>query len=248
MTTLTSHIASHRLSVLARATALTIVLATTTVAAPSLAPIANHTAATAGSGTTTTQTSTTIPADFRGFVLWAADDIDAYWESVYGAGGTFVRPEVTFFVDPIATPCDANATPEEGPFYCQNVVYVPEAWFAADAARTNDFAIAYVMAHEIGHDVQDTQGILASLNNGIITSVQTELQADCLAGVWAASANRRGMLSTGDYEEATQLATTIGDDYLGFQPADYTHGTSAQRVAWFNYGFQMADGTTCRTY
>lgn len=239
---------SFRLSSIARGA----ILATVVVAAATsgLFRATPHLGAAAAQATTSrSATQNAVPTDFRDFVEWAAADISTYWEGVYGAGGTFVRPQVQFFTEPVLSPCDTRpTTPAEGPFYCDNVVYVPDAWFAADPIRMNDFAIAYVLAHEIGHDVQDTQGILASLNAGIITSVETELQADCLAGVWAANANARGMLDDTDFQEGTALATTIGDDYLGFTPDQYTHGTSAQRVAWLTYGYEIADGSQCSTY
>ena len=76
------------------------------------------------------------PIALSQFVVWAADDISTYWENVYGQGGTFVRPEIVFFTDPVMSPCDTEPTlPAEGPFYCVNVVYVPDAFFAADEIR-----------------------------------------------------------------------------------------------------------------
>jgi predicted metalloprotease len=234
---------------LVRAAALAGVIIVATTSSLLTTGATSHVAAAGSSTATSNATSTAVPTDFREFVLWAADDVSTYWENVYGEGGSFVRPEIVFFTDPVMSPCDTKpTTPAEGPFYCDNVVYVPDAWFAADELRLNDFAVAYVIAHEIGHDVQDTQGIIASLTAGDISSVQLELQADCLAGVWANSADRRGMLEDGDFAEATALAYTIGDDYLGFAPSQYTHGSSADRIDWLTYGFQVGDGAQCLTY
>ena len=127
-----------------------------------------------------------------------------------------------------------------------------------------DFAAAYVIAHEVGHHVQNQMGIeekvsaaraRSSAAQGNLLSVRTELQADCFAGVWAAKANAKNpIIESGDIEEGLNAANKIGDDYLQKQaqgyavPDSFTHGTSAQRVRWFKQGLQTADWQQCDTF
>jgi predicted metalloprotease len=139
-----------------------------------------------------------------------------------------------------------------GPFYCprDRKVYI-DLSFYRDLARRfgapGDFAQAYVLAHEVGHHVQNLTGALGSRDD----SVATELQADCLAGVWGYSAARRNMLETGDVEEGLAAAAAIGDDRLQQQsqgrvvPESFTHGSSAQRVAAFRRGLENGDPAAC---
>ena len=156
-----------------------------------------------------------------------------------------------------------------GPFYCpgDHKVYIDLAFFRDLKERfraPGDFAQAYVIAHEVGHHVQNLLGISAKVQEarqrsreaeGNALSVRLELQADCLAGVWGKrTATMKDVLEPGDLEEALTAATAIGDDRLQQQsrghivPESFTHGTSAQRVRWFRRGFDSGDMNQCNTF
>jgi len=158
-----------------------------------------------------------------------------------------------------------------GPFYCpvDQKVYLDLGFFDELAKRHNspgDFAQAYVLAHEIGHHIQNMQGTLQKVQKakqswgGDSTKanalqVKVELQADCYAGVWGYHAHKDfDMLDKGDVEEALQAASSIGDDTLQreatgrVRPDGFTHGTSAQRVSWFKKGFLSGDIRECNTF
>ena len=156
-----------------------------------------------------------------------------------------------------------------GPFYCprDQKVYIDLSFFEDLKNRfraPGDFAQAYVIAHEIGHHVQNLLGIADKIdtlrsrvgeNQGNRLSVLLELQADCLAGVWAYHADRsRRILEQGDIEEALNAASAIGDDRLqrrsrGYvTPDSFTHGSSAQRVYWFRQGIEAGDTGRCNTF
>jgi predicted metalloprotease len=149
-----------------------------------------------------------------------------------------------------------------GPFYCpgDTTVYIDLDFYRLLAQRfgaPGDFALAYVIAHEVGHHVQNLLGISEKVHaareragevRGNALSVRQELQADCMAGVWANHANRaRQILEAGDVEEGLAAAAAIGDDRLQQQgrghvaPETFTHGTSAQRVRWFRRGLEACD-------
>lgn len=153
-----------------------------------------------------------------------------------------------------------------GPFYCplDQKVYVDLAFYAALRGRfgaPGDFAQAYVLAHEIGHHVQTLTGISDQVRRAQQSrpsernqlSVRMELQADCLAGVWAHEAGLRGILEPGDVEEGLRAAAAIGDDRIqtmsgrGVHPESFTHGSSAQRVAWLRKGLESDDPEACST-
>ena len=162
------------------------------------------------------------------------------------------------------------ASAASGPFYCpaDRQVYLDVSFFRELAQRyaaAGDFAQAYVIAHEVGHHVQTLLGVSAKVqaarqrgermegDNGLL--VRQELQADCLAGVWAHHAQQRlDWLEAGDLQEALQAASAIGDDRLQQQsrgqvmPDAFTHGTSAQRVRWFKLGFEQGKVNQCDTF
>jgi len=157
-----------------------------------------------------------------------------------------------------------------GPFYCPNdqKVYLDTAFFQDMKQRLGgggDFAYAYVIAHEIGHHIQNLLGILpkvqaaqaraSSKGQANALSVRVELMADCLAGVWAANADRKyRILQPGDIEKAVATAQAIGDDRLqksaqGYAvPDSFTHGTSAQRQQWLNRGLKSGEVDSCNTF
>jgi predicted metalloprotease len=151
-----------------------------------------------------------------------------------------------------------------GPFYCprDESIYIDLGFYDQLRNRFNapgDFAQAYVIAHEVGHHVQNllgaTSGGLAGSRGANSASVRLELQADCYAGVWASRADEaRQILEQGDVEEALNAASAIGDDALQRQsqgaivPDSFTHGTSQQRVRWFRHGLETGDPAQCDTF
>jgi hypothetical protein len=176
---------------------------------------------------------------FVGFVL---DDVNKTWsEQLTGYQDT----RLVLFRNAIRSAC-GTATTAVGPFYCpvDHKVYIDLAFYDELRRRfgaPGDFAQAYVIAHEVGHHVQNLRGLLG---RGEVSSVPVELQADCLAGAWARSADKRGLVEVGDVDEALHAAAQIGDDTIQrkatghVQPETFTHGTSAQRSASFRRGFQ----------
>jgi uncharacterized protein len=163
-----------------------------------------------------------------------------------------------------------NARAAMGPFYCPNdqKVYLDTSFFADMKRRLGgggDFAYAYVIAHEIGHHIQDQLGLLEKIQNAQRNasskaqannlSVRAELMADCLAGVWAANAQAKyNVIEPGDIEKAVKTAQAIGDDRLqessrGYAiPDSFTHGSAAQRVQWLNIGFKSGQIDSCNTF
>jgi predicted metalloprotease len=193
--------------------------------------------------------------DFVGVVLADTEDV---WHQLFQAQGLeYIEPSLVLFRDRVDSACGL-ASSAVGPFYCtldQNV-YLDLEFFADLKERFNapgDFAAAYVIAHEVGHHVQQLTGIgdhvraqqqrLSEVEANRL-SVRLELQADYLAGVWAHHEDRtKGVLDSSDLEEALSAASAIGDDRLQKQsgstvvPDSFTHGTSAQRLQWFKRGY-----------
>ena len=176
---------------------------------------------------------------FVGFVL---DDVQKTWRQDLPG---YQDAHLVLFRNAIASSC-GTATSAVGPFYCQldRKVYIDLAFYEQLRRRfgaPGDFAQAYVIAHELGHHVQNLRGVLG---HGEASSVKVELQADCLAGAWAKSADARGLVEVGDVDEALNAATQIGDDTIQrktsgrVQPETFTHGSAAQRSGAFRQGFQ----------
>jgi hypothetical protein len=205
-------------------------------------------------------------AEFVGVVL--ADTEDTWNEVFTSAGRTYSEPKLVLFSGAVESAC-GFAQAAMGPFYCpaDNKVYIDLAFYhdlKADLGSPGDFAQAYVIAHEVGHHVQNLLGISAKVaaQRGRVAevdynklSVRLELQADCLAGVWANHADRvRQVVEPGDVEEALNAASNIGDDRMQrrsqghITPDSFTHGSSAQRVSWFQRGFQSGDIDSCDTF
>lgn len=208
--------------------------------------------------------------DAAEFVRVTLADTEEVWAAVFReqVGRAYRPATLVLFKDVTDSPC-GDASGATGPFYCpiDRKVYLDTAFFTTLQNRLGaggDFAAAYVVAHEIGHHVQHELGILQDAqamraqgseaeSNAI--SVQTELQADCLAGVWSQRAAAQfGSLQDGDLEEAVNAARQIGDDTLqrnaGARPMPhtFTHGTSAQRARWFAIGARTGDITACDTF
>jgi predicted metalloprotease len=205
-------------------------------------------------------------ADFVSTVL--ADTEDTWHELFRQMGKTYKEPTLVLFTGAVESAC-GYASAAVGPFYCPNdhKLYIDLSFYNDLKNRfgaPGDFAQAYVIAHEIGHHVQTLLGITekthalrSRLNEADANklSVMTELQADCLAGVWAYHANKtRHLLEQGDIEEGLNAASSIGDDRLqkksrGYvTPDSFTHGSSSQRVYWFKRGIDTGDIGRCNTF
>jgi hypothetical protein len=187
--------------------------------------------------------SAAVPAedDLKHFVGSVLDDVQSTWRKDLPG---YRDAKLVLFRGAIDSAC-GTATAAVGPFYCQldHKVYIDLAFYEQLRRRfgaPGDFAQAYVIAHELGHHVQNLLGVLGK---GEVSSVKVELQADCLAGAWARSADARGLVEVGDVDEALNAATQIGDDTIQrktqgrVQPETFTHGSAAQRSGAFRQGF-----------
>ncbi len=203
------------------------------------------------------------------FVATVLADTEDVWRAQFQAqGGQYQDPRLVLFRGATPTACGTGQT-AMGPFYCpgDQKVYIDLAFYQTLRDRLGapgDFAQAYVIAHEVGHHVQNLLGVTAKVDaqRGRLSearmnalSVRLELQADCLAGVWAHHAQRnRQLLEQGDVEEALNAAAQIGDDTLqrsaggAVRPESFTHGTSAQRVSWFKRGITSGRMADCNTF
>jgi predicted metalloprotease len=211
------------------------------------------------------------PADDKmaAFVSTVLADTEDVWRAQFKAqGATYREPKLVLFRGSTRTACGAGQA-AMGPFYCpgDEKVYIDLGFYETMKTRLGapgDFAQAYVIAHEVGHHVQQLLGISekvdamrqrSSPEQGNALSVRLELQADCLAGVWANNAQRsRQILEQGDLEEALNAASQIGDDTLQRKsqgtvvPESFTHGSSAQRVSWFKRGMTSGSLRDCNTF
>lgn len=197
-----------------------------------------------------------------------ADTEDTWNQVLPQAGRQYQEPKLVLFSDAVQSAC-GNASAAVGPFYCSQdaTVYLDMSFFNDLEQRfgaPGDFARAYVIAHEVGHHVQNLLGISSQVQEqqarsseegANALSVRLELQADCLAGVWGAHAKQeRDFIESGDVEEALQAASAIGDDRLQEQargyvvPESFTHGSSAQRVEWFRRGLESGNPGSCDTF
>jgi uncharacterized protein len=203
---------------------------------------------------------------FMAIVL--ADTEDTWGQIFQQAGSRYVEPKLVLYSGATQSACGFGQA-AMGPFYCpgDQKLYLDMSFFKDLATRHNapgDFAQAYVVAHEIGHHVQNLMGIArqvtaaqqrASQEQGNQLQVRMELQADCFAGVWANHANQmRHILEPGDIEEALAAASGVGDDRLQRQaqgyvvPESFTHGSSEQRMRWFSTGIKSGDPKSCDTF
>jgi predicted metalloprotease len=195
---------------------------------------------------------------FSSSVLANTEDV---WTDVFRQNGQQYRPpKLVLFTGRVQSPC-GTSTSAVGPFYCpgDQKVYIDMSFYRELKSRfraPGDFAQAYVIAHEVGHHIQNLLGAMDKVDSmrGRVSghqandlSVRLELQADFYAGVWAHYAQRKGLLEAGDIEEALNAATAIGDDRLQKEsqgyvvPDSFTHGTSEQRMRWFRRGFETGD-------
>ena len=207
--------------------------------------------------------------DLRQFVSVVLADTEDTWRDLFRRmGGVYQDPKLVLFTGAVQSAC-GFAQAAVGPFYCpaDQKVYIDLSFYQELKNRfraPGDFAQAYVIAHEIGHHVQNLLGIsgqVEALRSRVreaeanTLSVRLELQADCFAGVWAHHAHKaRQILEAGDVEEGLNAASAIGDDRLQMQakgyvaPDSFTHGSSAQRVRWFKRGLAGGDLRQCDTF
>ena len=202
--------------------------------------------------------------ELANFVGVMVKDTEDFWGEYFRAQGeTYRAPTVVLFSGQTQSGCGVADT-SSGPFYCptDSKVYIDLAFYdqlRRQFGAPGDFAQAYVLAHEVGHHVQNLIGVLPEFNQARQTmtqeqanaaSVRVELQADCFAGAWAKAEFERGFLESGDLDEAMNAANQIGDDRLtgGRVPSSqFTHGTSEQRMQWFRQGYESGDPAQCDT-
>jgi predicted metalloprotease len=218
----------------------------------------------------TTPGPTGTPDDELGrFASVVLADTEATWGEIFaGKGGRYREPTLVLFTQAVQSAC-GRASSSVGPFYCppDHKVYLDLSFFDELSRRfgaPGDFAAAYVIAHEIGHHVQNLAGTsdqvrerqqaARSREEANAWSVRLELQADCYAGVWGHHAESRGLIEPGDFEEGLRAAAAIGDDRLQrlgrgeVQPESFTHGSSEQRVEWLRRGLESGDPSACETF
>ena len=205
-------------------------------------------------------------ADFTSVVLADTEDT---WNRLFPQefGGSYQPPNLVLFTDVVQSAC-GTAQSAVGPFYCpaDQQVYIDLSFYRAlknQLDAPGDFAQAYVIAHEVGHHIQNLLGISdqvrqaqrrVSKTEANQLSVAQELQADCFAGVWGHYYNQQGLLEAGDIDEALNAASQIGDDKLqqrqrGYvNPDSFTHGSARQRQEWFKRGFSSGDVDQCDTF
>ncbi|MGY5775651.1 KPN_02809 family neutral zinc metallopeptidase [Rhizobium sp. LEGMi135b] len=205
--------------------------------------------------------------EMKQFVATVLADTEDTWTGIFKSmGQTYTDPKLVLFSGSFPSAC-GQASAATGPFYCPSdqKVYLDMAFFQQmkdQFGASGDFAQAYVIAHEVGHHVQDLLGILPKFNQARRNmsevdankmSVRIELQADCFAGIWGKFTQQKGILQAGDLEEALNAAQQIGDDTLqkrtqGYVvPDSFNHGTSAQRMKWFKQGFDSGKLSDCDT-
>jgi uncharacterized protein len=202
---------------------------------------------------------------FAAAVLGSTEDA---WGDVFRRAGVRYRePKLVLFSDAVRSACGVSGS-STGPFYCpgDNNLYLDTAFFRelkTEFKASGDFAEAYVIAHEVGHHVQNLLGTMAkvaqaqeraSQSQANQLSVRLELQADCFAGIWAKYAQGKGLLEPGDIEEALRAASAVGDDQIqrraqGYVvPESFTHGSAKDRMSWFSQGFKTGDVRQCNTF
>lgn len=205
--------------------------------------------------------------EMKQFIGVVLAETESVWNGIFQQQGRrYPEPKLVMFSDQIRSAC-GHASSATGPFYCpgDSKVYLDTSFFVTLERQfdaSGDFAKAYVIAHEVGHHVQNVIGVLPKFNqlrrsmskaDSNAMSVRVELQADCFAGVWAHFTDQKGLLERGDIEEALNAATQIGDDAIqkrtqGYVvPESFNHGTSEQRKAWFYRGYETGKIAECDT-
>jgi uncharacterized protein len=201
------------------------------------------------------------------FVASVFTDAQDEWQKIFSeAGQQYTKARLVLFSSAVQTGCGTESA-QVGPFYCpaDGTVYLDLAFFREMEKKygvKGDFSQAYVVAHELGHHIQNLTGVSSQVSQlsqqypaqANQLSIRAELQADCYAGVWAHSTYTRGLLEPGDLDEALQAASTVGDDFLqkqatgSVQPEQWTHGSSAQRQKWLKIGYDKCQPAACDTF
>lgn len=196
---------------------------------------------------------------FAATVLGSTDDM---WSEVFAkSNSTYTPPKLVLFREATQSACGV-ATSSVGPHYCpaDGTIYIDETFFnelkLRFKAQGGDVAEAYVIAHEVGHHVQHELGIMDEVqkNNTRENSINLELQADCFAGLWAYSIKDQGVLAFDEIQEAIDAAAAVGDDRIQeavtgqINKETWTHGSSAERVAWFSKGYESGVVSACDTF
>jgi len=225
---------------------------------------------TGGPGYEQSESGNQTPAsdEMTAFVRTVLAETEDTWNGIFKSmGRQYEEPRLVLFSGQTQSAC-GFASAATGPFYCpsDHKVYLDTAFFnqlSRQFGASGDFAEAYVVAHEVGHHVQNLLGILPKFNqarqhmseaDANKMSVRVELQADCLAGIWGKFTEQKGILEAGDLEEALNAAQKIGDDTLqkrsqGYVvPESFNHGTSEQRARWFKRGFESGQLSACDTF
>ncbi len=204
----------------------------------------------------------------RAFISTVLAETEDTWRTIFqNSGSRYDAPTLVLYDDFTQSGCGFSSA-ATGPFYCpvDQKVYLDLSFYDLLSTRFDapgDFAQAYVLAHEVGHHVQNQTGVLGRFHEARqrmseqaanAESIKVELQADCYAGVWAHAANRSGIVEDGDIEEALGAAAAVGDDMIqrrsqGYVvPESFNHGTAAQRVAWFRKGYGSGNPRDCDTF
>jgi predicted metalloprotease len=216
----------------------------------------------AGEGSVCASGANAQACDFSRAVLGSTEDV---WAQQFQQGrlpnygvqpGPYRDPTLVVYTDAVNTEGCGAASAAVGPFYCpgDGKLYVDPGFYEVMQNRLHapgDFAQAYVIAHEVGHHVQNLIGATQRQvqgENQNQTSVRMELQADCFAGVWGHTAQASLSIDDADLREALNAAHSIGDDTLGANEGQYTHGSSEQRMRWFRRGFDSGDARNCDTF
>ena len=223
---------------------------------------------TPGGGGQVTEASPPASDEMGQFVATVLAETEDVWNGIFQAEGSqYEEPTLVLFSNQIQSAC-GFASSASGPFYCpgDRKVYLDTSFFQQldqQFGASGDFAQAYVVAHEVGHHVQNLIGVLPKFNQmrqqmseteANQMSMRVELQADCFAGVWAHFTDQKGLLEQGDVQEALNAAQQIGDDTLqkrtqGYVvPESFNHGTSAQRQKWLRRGFETGRLADCDTF
>jgi predicted metalloprotease len=213
------------------------------------------------------QTGPDPDAELKDFVSFVVQDVQRSWTTTFANAGKQYEPtKLVLFEGATQTGCGVGSS-QTGPFYCplDRKIYLDLGFFRELRSRLGapgDFAQAYVIAHEFGHHVQNLLGVMADVQqkqsggsaDANDLSIRLELQADCLAGVWAHSAYEQELLESGDLEEGLAAAAAVGDDRIQEQSTgrvnreSWTHGSSEQRTKWFRAGFEGGDPSACDTF
>ncbi len=220
-----------------------------------------------GSVPPATQQSLDAEEEMVSFVSFVLDDVQDMWQLLFRESGIeYQEAELVLFRGSVSTAC-GNASSALGPFYCpaDQYAYIDLSFYDELRSRfgaDGDFAQAYVLAHELGHHVQNLLGTMGQVQatqqrqpaQANALSVALELQADCYAGIWAYSAEQAGLMERGDLEEGLGAAAAVGDDRIqqnaGQQvnPESFTHGSAQQRMQWFRTGYETGDPNACNTF